>query len=174
MLEAMTNLNLHDDHVMEHLNKVLAQSPPIFRNFPPEDLNELLHAGEVEKYDRSQRVIDEIDPTCETAFLVLDGKVSQSRDGINLGAFGPGSFIEEIFLFGKGSRMASVIALEPTTVIKFRRPIVMDFFRSKPERLFTIFIINILDLQQRRIGILTNAFVRAQKSVLEHHSGGST
>jgi len=170
----MTNLNLHDDHVMEHLNKVLAQSPPIFRNFPPEDLNELLHAGEVEKYDPSQRVIDEIDPTCETAFLILDGKVAQSRDGINLGTYGPGNFLEEVFLFGKGSRMASVIALEPTTVIKFRRPIVMDYFRSKPERLFTIFIINILDLQQRRIAVLSNAFVRAQKTVLEHQSGGLT
>ncbi len=168
----MMNLSLHDDHVMMQLNKVLAQSPPIFRNFPHEDLNELLHAGEVEKFERSQRVIDEIDPTCETAFLILDGKVSQSRDGINLGTFGPGSFLEEVFLFGKGSRMASVIALEPTTVIKFRRSIVMDYFRSKPERLFTIFIINILDLQQRRIGVLTNAFVRAQKSVLEHHTGG--
>lgn len=169
----MTSLDLHDQTVMEHLNRVLAQSPPIFRNFPPEDLNELLHAGEVEQYGRSQRVIDEIDPTCETAFLILDGKVAQSRDGINLGAFGPGSFLEEIFLFGKGSRMASVIALEPTTVIKFRRPVVMDYFRSKPERLFTIFIINILDLQQRRIAQITNAFVRAQKSVMEHHSGGS-
>jgi CRP-like cAMP-binding protein len=168
----MTNLNLHDQSVMEHLNKMLAQSPPIFRNFPHEDLNELLHVGEVEQYDPSQRIIDEIDPTCETAFLILEGKVSQSRDGINLGTFGPGCFLDEMFLFGKGSRLASVVALEPTTVIKFRRDAVMDFFRSKPERLFTIYIINILDLQQRRVGMLTNAFVRAQKTVLEYHSGG--
>jgi len=170
----MTNLNLHDQNVMDHLNKVLAQSPAIFRNFPNEDLNELLHIGEVEQYDRSQRVIDEIDPTCETAYLILEGKVAQSRDGINLGAFGPGNFLEEVFLFGKGSRLASVVALEPTTVIKFRRGAVMDYFRSKPERLFTIFIINILDLQQRRVGVLTNAFVRAQKALLEHHSGGQS
>lgn len=168
----MTNLNIHDDHVMEHLNKTLAQSPAIFRNFPHEDLNELLHGGEVEQYDRSQRIIDEIDPTCETAFLVLDGKVTQSRDGINLGTFGIGCFLEEFFLFGKGARMASVIALEPTLVLKFRRSVVMDYFRTKPERLFTIFVINILDLQQRRIGVLTHAFVKAQKSVIEHLTGG--
>jgi CRP-like cAMP-binding protein len=170
----MTNLSIHDEHVMEHLNKVLAQSPPIFRNFPPEDINELLHVGEVERFGAGHRLVDEIDPTCETAYLILDGKVIQSRDGINMGTYGSGCFLEEMFLFGKGARIASIITMEPTIVITFRRSAVMDYFRSKPERLFTIFIINILDLQQRRIAALTNAFVRAQKAVLEHHSGGQS
>lgn len=96
---------------MEHLNKVLAQSPSIFRNF---------------------------------------------------------------LLFGEGPRLASMAALEPTTFIKFHRGAIMGFFRSKPERLFTIFSLNILDLQQRRVGALTNAFVRSQKTILEYHSGGQS
>ena len=170
----MTHLDLHNPHVMDHLNKVLAQSPPIFRNIPLDDLNDLLRVGEVELYERGQLLVDEIDPICETGYLVLDGKVSQTREGIGLGSFGPGCFLEEIFLFGKGSHRVSLVASEPTTVIKFRRAAVMDYFRSKQERLFTILIINIVDLQQRRINHLINAVVKAQKSAHDHHLGGLT
>jgi CRP-like cAMP-binding protein len=167
----MNPLDLHNHQVMEYLEQALALSPPAFKNFPSDDLNDFLRVGEVEFHDQGECIADEIEPTCETAFFVLDGRISLHRDGISLSSHGPGCFLEETFLFAKGPRLASIIASEPSTVIKFRRSVVMHYFRSKQERLFTIFILNILDLQQRRVHHLTTAYVKAQKAVLDHLSG---
>ena len=164
----MEHDQLHNDVVKENLNRVLAQGPSIFRNFQPEELHSFIQLGIVERYSRNELIIDEIEPSNDTAFLILDGKVAISKDSVHMGVLGEGHFLEEIFLFGKGSRIASLTAQEPCMLLKFSRSSVLDFFRTKPERIFTIFIVNILEIQQRRIAQLMHTLVRTHKHLESH------
>src|SRR5690606_1964565 len=118
--------------------------------FPPEDLRELLQVGHPERHEKFGRIIDEGAPHIDTAYLIVSGHVSASKQGIHLATFHEGDFLEEIFLFSKGSRIASITAQEETLLLRFNRSEVIDYFKRKPERLFTVFVINILEIQQRR------------------------
>lgn len=148
------------------LNKVLVNAPLLFRNFPPEDLRDFLKLGHPETHRKGDLIIDETSTEIDTAFLIVSGKVSVWKDEIHLTILSGGDFLGETFLFNKGERTASVTAHEDTILMKFYRSEVLEYFRSKPERLFKLFIMNIVEIQQRKISGMNIKLIQLQKRLL--------
>jgi CRP-like cAMP-binding protein len=166
----MENLGAINPQMQEGINKILLQSPLLFRNFSSEDLRDFLNIGQPLMFKKEDLIIDEVSSETDTAFLIISGKVSVWKDEIHLASLSEGDFIGETFLFSKGGRTASVSAQEDTILIKFKRSIVLDYFRSKPERLFKLFIMNIIEIQQRKISGMNVKLIQLQRRLLNKES----
>lgn len=153
--------------VREGLTDVLNQLPLLFRNFPPEDLRDFLRLGHAREYKKDDIIIDEASTELDTAFLIVSGKASVWKDELHLATIGAGDILGETFLFNKMGRTASVSATEDVIALIFRRSEVLDFFRRKPERLFKLFTINIVEIQQRRIAGMNSKLIQLQRRLIQ-------
>src|SRR6202142_4240922 len=50
-------------------------------------------------------------------FVIVSGKADATREGVNIGTLGPGSFFGEMSLLERAPRVATVTTVEPTTVL---------------------------------------------------------
>jgi CRP-like cAMP-binding protein len=166
----MENLGTSNNQMQQGINNILLQAPLLFRNFSSEDLRDFLKIGQPLMFKKEDLIIDEVSSETDTAFLIVSGKVSVWKDEIHLASLSDGDFIGETFLFSKGGRTASVSAQEDTTLLKFKRSVVLDYFRSKPERLFKLFIMNIIEIQQRKISGMNVKLIQLQKRLLNKDS----
>lgn len=166
----MDNIGSRNQQMQEGINKILLQSPLLFRNFSAEDLRDFLKIGQPLLYEKEDLIIDEVSSEVDTAFLIISGKVSVWKDEIHLASLSDGDFIGETFLFSKGGRTASVSAIENTMMLKFYRSEVLDYFRRKPERLFKLFIMNIVEIQQRKISGMNAKLIQLQRRLLNKES----
>ena len=166
----MDTNNLSLNRVQGGINRMLVQMPILFRNFPPEDLRDFLKIGHPQFHKKDDLVIDEKSSELDTAFLVIEGSVSIWKDDILLAILNEGDFIGETFLFTKGGRTASVNAQDDAILLKFYRSEVLDYFRRKPERLFKLFIMNIIEIQQRKISGMNVKMAQLQKRLLNKES----
>jgi len=96
----------------------------------------------------------------------VQGNASVWKDDLHLATIGVGDILGETFLFNKMGRTASVSATDEVIALKFRRSEVLDFFRKKPERLFKLFTINIVEIQQRRISSMNAKMIQLQKRLM--------
>lgn len=148
------------------IQSMLEEPPLIFRKFEPEDMRDILNCGEMEKYSEGDIILNEDDEKVDFAYLVVEGQVSIWKDNIHLANLKAGDFIGESFLFSKGIRTATVKAYEGAKLLKFRRQRILEFFRAKPERLFKMFTMNIIEVQQRKITSMNQKMIQMQKKML--------
>lgn len=163
-MEQVTNLQ---QKVNQGLAEVLRNVPLLFRNFPPEDLRDFLRLGHAKVYKTDDLIIDEASTELDTAFLIVSGKASVWKDELHLATIGAGDILGETFLFNKVGRTASVSATEECIALIFRRAEVLEYFRKKPERLFKLFTINIVEIQQRRIAGMNAKMIQLQRRLLQ-------
>lgn len=155
-----------NQRIKEGLNRILLNAPMLFKNFSSEDLRDFLKLGHPQMHKKGDVIITEDSLEIDTAFLIVSGKVSIWKDEIHLAVLSEGDFLGETFLFGKGSRTASVTANEDAIVLKFIRSEVLDYFRQKPERVFKLFIMNIIEIQQKKISGMNVKLVQLQRRLL--------
>lgn len=148
-----------DTTLKENSYNVFEEVPRLLRNFPQEDLRHFMSLGRTIHYKPYDTIVVESDEPANAAFLIVSGRVFVTKDGVKLAEIGEGDFLGETFLFNQGSRIASAIADTDALALRFERDDVIDFFRKKPEKLFKLFILNILEIQQRRIGDLNNKLI---------------
>ncbi len=146
--------------------QALKEVPLLLRNFPPDDLRQFLESGKMEHYQRHDQILTVESSPATSAYLIVEGKVSIFKDDIHLATLEPGDFLGETFLFTKGSRTANVMAETDTTLVRFDRQETLDYFRRMPERLFKIFIMNIIEIQQRKMVAMNQKLITMQKRLL--------
>ena len=152
----------------ERVQNILLNVPKLLRRFPPEDLREFLMTGDLEFFNAGDTILSEYSDQIDAAWLIADGKVSIWKDDIEMARLDPGGFIGETFLFNKGRRIATVKAISSVAVIRFDRSVVLGFFRTRPERIFKIFIMNLLEIQQDRINAMNSKVVKLQHKLFEY------
>ncbi|MBP3191903.1 Crp/Fnr family transcriptional regulator [Natronogracilivirga saccharolytica] len=160
----MNNL-IHHEKVQDILQNV----PALFRKFSPDDLRGFFITGELETFQSGEIVTREASEQVHNGWLIADGVLSVWTDNIKVASLGPGDFIGEEFLFSKGVRAATVKAESDVALIRFDRESVIDFFRTRPERIFKIFIMNLLEIQQRKIKSMNNKVARLQRKLAENN-----
>lgn len=90
-----------------------------FKDYPEEDLWELVHAAEWKHAVAGEPLLT--DATAELAFHVLvEGKVAVEKRGRRLLELHAGDCFGEVGLFAEERRAASIVALEPATALKIR------------------------------------------------------
>lgn len=162
----MTQQNIKRLNALPDYRRRLLKDPPLLlKNFHYEDVFSFLDLGEVAHFQEGARVVNENDRV-SSAFLVAEGKAGIWKDGIQLAILDQGSFIGETFLFSKQSRMAGVIAEQDCILLSFERFDVLNYFRSKPEKLFNIFTKNIIEIQQNKITGMNVQLLNLKKRLL--------
>jgi len=163
MENSIPNLMQHD-----RIQYILNNIPSLLRKFSPEDLRGFLMSGELVLYHRDQIILKESSDRIDEAWLIADGRVSIWKDGVEVAQQVPGDFIGETFLFSKGTRSATVKSDTEVAMLRFERDNVLQFFRNRPERVFKIFIMNLLEIQQQKITSMNNQVSRLKKKLLEN------
>jgi CRP-like cAMP-binding protein len=146
--------------------------PLLLKNFPSDDLRHFLAIGHTEHYQKQDVIIVDDNSPANSAYLVVEGRVSVWKDEMHLASLNAGDFIGETFLFSRGLRSASVVAEDTCTVLRFDRQDTLDYFRRKPERLFKIFIMNIVEIQQKKIVNMNQKLITIQRRLMQKDQGG--
>ncbi|MEX0684671.1 MAG: cyclic nucleotide-binding domain-containing protein [Balneolales bacterium] len=153
-----------DDNVL----KLLQRAPLLFRKFEPDELRHFLKLGHNENYQKDDIIVQESEEPSTTAYLILEGSVAIWSEEIHLADLFVGDFIGETFLFGNAIRTATVKAANEAVVLRFDRDEVLGFFRTKPERLFKVFIMNIIEIQQRKITTMNQKMIQLKRRLFKN------
>ncbi|MDG5768204.1 cyclic nucleotide-binding domain-containing protein [Balneolales bacterium ANBcel1] len=162
----MTNLLNH-----ERVQQILKNVPALLRKFAPEDFRGFLMTGDLETYPAGEIILSESSDEISDAWLITDGKLSIWKDGIEVAQLDAGDFIGETFLFSNGFRIATVKAETDCAMIRFERDAVLRFFRTRPERVFKLFIMNLLEIQQKRLTAMNSKVARLQRKLIDCTGG---
>lgn len=158
----MENL-LQDEKVQEILSNV----PDLFKNFPPEDLRGFIMTGKLMHFKADEVITRDDSDNVSDAWIAIDGQLAVCKDDIEVGRLGSGDFFGETFLFIKGTRSATIRAKTDVSLIRFERDPVINFFRHRPERLFKIFMMNLLQIQHKRCMKMNALVARLKKQLNE-------
>lgn len=144
----MTSLREHINTTMETLQ---GNPPALFRNLPKKDLGDLLHAAAQRKVEAFEELLPGFPDGNGHGFLILEGMVEARKNGIIIEQFSAGDFIGEAFLHSKAQLSCELIATVPTLVLIFNRSDVVQFFRTRPEKILKIYTMNVIEAQHRHI-----------------------
>lgn len=120
---------------------------PIFANCTPDEVGAIAGVAQESVFGPGQIIVTQGTPG-QAFYLVLTGRVEILRDGVSLGAFGPGDFFGEMSLLDQAPRSATIRALEPTECLMLSS---WDF-KSLLERHPSI-AIKLLEVLSRRLRV---------------------
>lgn len=152
---------------LKAIRKILDDVPLLLRRFSSSEIRNFLSIGHIEHYSRGDIIVKETEKSNKTAYLTADGKLTIWYKNIHLADIQIGDFIGEPFLYGKSDRSATVIAEQPSVVIRFERQETLEFFRQQPERLFKVFIMNIMEVQHNKIVSMNKKMIKLQQHLIE-------
>jgi CRP-like cAMP-binding protein len=90
----------------EFLNRV-----PIFSNCTTEEISVIAGVAQESFFQPGQIIVTQGTPG-QAFYMILAGRVEILRDGVSLGAFGPGDFFGEMSLLDSAPRSATIRALD--------------------------------------------------------------
>ena len=117
----------------------------LFRGFSDQERSDFLSLGEEREFGPDEALVTESAPG-SSLFIVRRGTVSVEKDGVGLATMHDGDILGELVIFRPGARSATVRSLSATTVLEFDKDVITDFFKRREERLFKIFVINVINI----------------------------
>ena len=119
-LELVFDFLEEDQHSIQPPDKfALLAALEFFRDYPEEDLWELVHAAEWKSAVAGETLLSE--GVVDLSFYVLvEGVVAVEKKGRQLLQLKAGECFGEMALFTEGKRAASIVSLEPVTALKIR------------------------------------------------------
>lgn len=149
------------------LTHILEEVPLLFQNFPPDNYREILQCGELHVFNSGEVVLSKSENQVNKGWLVAEGQISIHLENIHVQGLKPGDFFGETFFFRKQRNLITVIAETDASLISFDREMVLQYFREHSDRLFKIFIMNLLKYQNEQLVRILEKYAQLQKSVME-------
>ena len=144
----MSEVSGHNRQPIEVLTE---HNPTVFRNFSRQDLLDVLAIGKAVDVAPFKEVHIFNKYKLPEAYIVLDGLVELRRKGFTIEQYTNGDFIGEGFLHSQQQPNYELRTAIPSTLIVLRRDEMLRFFRERPEKLFKIFTMNVIEAQHRHI-----------------------
>lgn len=152
---------------MTYKPEFIKHPPLILKHFHHDDILAFLDLGTEEHYRQDEVIIEE-SKQVDSAYLVVHGTVSIWKENVQTTVLSAGDFLGETFLLSRQNRMAKVVAEgDNVVVLRYERYNVLEFFRKRPEKLFNIFTINIIEVQQNKIDKMNMQLVLLKKRLLQ-------
>lgn len=126
----------------EFLNRV-----PIFANCSADETAAVASVAQESFFQPGQIIVTQGTPG-QAFYMIIAGRVEILRDGVSLGAFGPGDFFGEMSLLDSAPRSATIRALDQTSCLMLSS---WDF-RAVLERHPSI-AIKLLEVLSRRLRV---------------------
>jgi CRP/FNR family transcriptional regulator/CRP/FNR family cyclic AMP-dependent transcriptional regulator len=138
---------------------------PLFAEFSEDQLDAVVRASTVAEFSRNQVIFHEND-NGTALFVILNGRVKVSLvrpDGKEaiLAILTPGEFFGEMALLDNRPRSASVVVLEPTTVMILTRSDFMQMIEANPQIIHNMIIPLVTRLRKADKKIADLAFLDA-------------
>ena len=109
----------------------LLKHAPLFAHCSKQELQRI--AGIADQLDvREGKVLIQEGERGREFFVIVEGEVEIRRKGKKVKTLGPGSFVGEIALLSKIPRVATVTAIEPTSVLVITDRAFMDLCEKSP------------------------------------------
>ncbi len=89
---------------------------PIFAHCTAEEIKAISGVAQEGYFQPGQIIVTQGTPG-QAFYLILSGRVEILRDGVSLGAFGPGDFFGEMSLLDQAPRSATIRALDHTSCL---------------------------------------------------------
>ena len=89
---------------------------PIFANCTADEIKAIAGVAQEGYFQPGQIIVTQGTPG-QAFYLILSGRVEILRDGVSLGAFGPGDFFGEMSLLDQAPRSATIRALDQTSCL---------------------------------------------------------
>jgi len=96
-------------------------------------------------------------------FVIISGKAVATRNGVEVGVLGPGSFFGEMSLLDKQPRVATVTASEPTEVLVLTAQAftsVIDTMPSVDRKMLTVLATRLRDVETRYLPVEERVLTR--------------
>jgi len=143
------------------------QKPPLLlAHFPIELAKKFLAAGFDEKYDLHEDIMKEGQEGTDM-FLICEGAVSIFSQGIKMATLEKGDVFGELILFRDHYRIASVRVEKPARLIRYTRDILKDFFGRNGQKLFDIYMMNLMEILRRKLIATNKKVIDLEKRLLE-------
>jgi CRP-like cAMP-binding protein len=149
------------------VQKMLNHVPLILRNFPPEELRSFLLCGQFEEYETAENILSKTDDVINDGILVVEGSIDILFKNILTANLRAGDFTGETFLFSSSAFRGNLVTTSPTAIFRYKKAHILDFFEHRSERLFKIFIMNILEVQQEKLNQATQKILNLQKKLIQ-------
>jgi len=138
----------------------------LFRGFPTRDREDFLAMGHERQCLPSEPVIRyEVDNS--SLFIALEGEGSVWKGDIRVGSIREADVFGESALFQNQRRIATVRAETPMRVLEFRRQEIFNYFKWKKERLFKLFVFNIITILLGKLGRANERIAGLEKRLRE-------
>ncbi|WP_232678402.1 cyclic nucleotide-binding domain-containing protein [Nocardioides sp. R-C-SC26] len=102
-----------------------------FDSFTPKEVAQISAHGRTVKLPEGWSPIWEQTPA-DKAYILLDGKVSVRRDGVEIAQLGAGDIVGEAAIVGHSLRTASVVAITPLKAIHFTDSDIRELIEEMP------------------------------------------
>jgi len=143
------------------------QKPPLLlAHFPPDIAKKFLAAGFDEKYDLHDDIMKEGQEGTEM-FLICEGSVAIFSQGIKMATLEKGDVFGELILFRDHYRIASVRVEKPARLIRYTREILKDFFGRNGQKLFDIYMMNLMEILRRKLIATNKRVIDLEQQLLE-------
>ncbi len=159
--------NHNHNAIPPYIRGLLQEPPPILKGFHHDDLLDFLTISIKEEYVKNEIMLDTTDYV-NSGFLICEGELGVWEDNIELTTLKAPSFLGETFIFGDSNRMAKIVAVEDSLVLRFQRHDMLMFFKQKPGKLFNIFTRNIIQIQQDKMKEMNKIMFNLKKRMIEH------
>jgi CRP-like cAMP-binding protein len=120
---------------------------PIFANCTAEEISAIAGVSQESFFQPGQIIVTQGTPG-QAFYMITSGRVEILRDGVSLGAFGPGDFFGEMSLLDSAPRSATIRALDPVSCLMLSS---WDF-KALLERHVSI-AIKLLEVLSRRLRV---------------------
>lgn len=115
------------------VEKVLVlKSAPLFAETPDNVLAEVAGLAEQIDFDGGQTIFNKGDPG-DSLYIVVGGSVQVLDEGRLLNELGEGDCFGELALLDPEPRLATVVAVEPTSLLRLDAPHFHEILDSQPE-----------------------------------------
>jgi DNA-binding response OmpR family regulator len=117
---------------------------PLLQNLPKDATHEFIELGHVETINSNDLILQE-NSSDHRLYIVIEGEISVWQDKAELYRLGRGESYGEMNILRRSQRSQGLLAELPGQLLILERDAILAFFNKKEERIFKLFIFNILN-----------------------------
>lgn len=117
----------------------------LFRGFSRKERDAFLTIGQEQQHLPGESLVQD-EASSFSVFILLEGAASVLKGNVRVATLQKGNVFGEAALFQNQRRTATVQAETSIRVLEFRRQDVFNYFKWREERLFKLFVFNIVTI----------------------------
>lgn len=138
----------------------------LLQNVPRDSAQELLNLGKTYFFNTNEIIVAE-GMTDSSLYFILDGEASVRQEGAELFRLGRGECYGEMNVFRQNLRSQCLTAENASQILKIDKRSLLDYFSKREERVFKLFVFNVLNSVYTKFRKASNCIVQLERALKE-------